>query len=262
MRKILSGELKQIQLDMLKDIDSFCSENNISYFLAYGTLLGAVRHKGYIPWDDDIDICLPRPDYERFISLYKNVERNYQVVEFRKTKGYALPFAKVSNENTVMNEYLYDKDVFGVYIDVFPIDGYGKKIQITLSQWLNKFLNAKKAVLGRNRSLAKNILIAIGKIALSPFSVKMILNKMHHIATAFDYSKSLQTEIFCSSTVEREIVPKFVFKKLIKSEFENLKVNIPAEFDKYLTALFGDYMTFPPKEKQISHHSFEAWWKD
>ena len=247
---------------MLEDIDSFCGANGIKYFLVYGTLLGAVRHKGYIPWDDDIDICLPRPDYERFISLYKNKERNYHIVEFRKTNGYGLPFAKVSNESTVMNEFLYDKDVFGVYIDVFPIDGYGKKIQIIQSRWLNKFLNAKKAILGKNRSLIKNILIAIGKITLLPFSVNAILNKMHYVATAFEYSKSQQTEIFCSSTVEREIVPRIVFEKVIKSDFENLKVNIPAEYDKYLTALFGDYMTLPPKEKRVSHHLFKAWWKD
>lgn len=262
MKQITIDELKKIQLAMLKDIDFFCKSNNITYFLSYGTLLGAIRHKGYIPWDDDIDICMPRPDYERFINLYENKQKNYHVKEFRKTKGYGLPFAKVSNENTIMNEFLYYSDVFGVYVDVFPIDGYGEKKQITQSQWLSKFLNAKKAVLGRNRSLIKNIVIAMGKLFLSPFSVQYILKKMHSIATKYSYTDCSQTDVFCSSTVEREIVPRTVFDKIIEADFEDCKFKIPANYDIYLKALYGDYMTPPPIENRISHHAYEAWWKD
>lgn len=262
MRTIEVDELKQIQLTMLKDIVSFCNKYNIQYFLAYGTLLGAVRHKGYIPWDDDIDICLPRPDYERFVSTYKNDDDNYHVVEFRKTARYGLPFAKVSNDNTVLNEYMYTQDTFGVYIDVFPIDGYGNKMQILKSQWLLKFLNAKKACLGVNRTFAKDAVIAIGKVLLFPFSVQNILNAMHRVATRYDYTQSEYTEIFCSSTVEREIVPRAVFTSSVLLDFEDTKVSVPVRYDEYLTFLFGDYMQLPPEDKRVTHHTFEAWWKD
>lgn len=262
MKTIETEELKSIQLEMLKDIVSFCKDNDITYSLAYGTLLGAVRHGGYIPWDDDIDICLPRPDYERFVNSYKNDTKNYQVVEYRKTNGYLLPFAKVSNENTVLNEYMYDADVFGVYIDVFPIDGFSDKKQIFKSKWLLKFLNTKKAVLGKNRTLIKDFVLAIGKVILLPFSVKSILDKMHAIATSASYNESEFTEIFCSSTADKEIVPRNVFEKSTLIKFEDTMVNVPEKYDEYLTYLFGDYMQLPPEDKRVSHHTFDAWWKE
>ena len=114
-------ELKHIQLDMLSDIAEFCEQNNIKYFLAYGTLIGAIRHKGYIPWDDDIDICMPRPDYDKFLSLYNKKDSAYKAVAFELDENYKLPFAKVNDTRTVMWETMYDQDVFGVYIDVFPL---------------------------------------------------------------------------------------------------------------------------------------------
>lgn len=262
MKRISIEEMKRIQLDMLKDIDSFCKANNITYFLAYGTLLGAVRHKGYIPWDDDIDICMPRPDYERFVFSYINRNQNYQIKEFRKNKEYGFPFAKVSNENTIMNEYMYDADSNGVYIDVFPLDGFKEKIQLIKFQWLNKFLNSKKAVLGKNRSLKKNVLIALGKIVLFPLSIHFLLKKMHKIATRYGYLESENVAIFCFSTLKKGVVPRSVFETVDTAVFENIKVNAPHDFDRYLTSLYGNYMALPPVEQRVTHHAFEAWWKE
>ena len=253
-------DLKRIQLDILIDIDEFCRRNEIRYSLAYGTLLGAVRHGGYIPWDDDIDICMPRPDYERFVSSYNN--HLYKCYSHNYVYEYLLPFAKVADERTIMDEKMYQKDVFGVYVDVFPVDGYQSKWQIIVSRWLTRFLNTKKAILDGKRSFVKNAIMRIGKIVLLPFSINDILKWQEFVSTNIDFNTSLECEIFCSSTVEREIVPSSFFKEYCMVSFEGHSFKAVREYNRYLNALYGDYMQLPPVEKRVAHHIFNAWWKE
>lgn len=113
-------ELKSIQLGILKDVHDYCSSTNITYWLAYGTLLGAIRHNGYIPWDDDIDIAMPREHYEKFIQSYK--KKNTVVYSCSNNKKYILHFAKVYDTRTILKEYANMNIETGVYIDIFPID--------------------------------------------------------------------------------------------------------------------------------------------
>ena len=121
MKKELSKEeIKNIQMEILKSIHLFCVEHNLRYSLAYGTLLGAIRHKGYIPWDDDVDIMMPRPDYERFIKEYSNYESKYTVQTHINDPSYFLAFAKVYDNRT---ELVIFPTKTGVFVDVFPIDG-------------------------------------------------------------------------------------------------------------------------------------------
>ena len=115
-------ELKSLMLSILKDVDTFCRTNNIRYFLTYGTLIGAVRHKGFIPWDDDVDICMPRPDYMRFMKEYNHEYYKAYCAEF--TPGWDHFIAKVCDDRTIIDEGHGDK--CGVYIDVFPLDGWPK----------------------------------------------------------------------------------------------------------------------------------------
>ena len=130
MRQISADELKEIQLNLLNNIDHFCKSNGIQYFLAYGTLIGAIRHDGFIPWDDDIDIAMPRPDYDRFIKKFNAYSKDYQVEDYSITDNYPTPFAKVIDTRTEMRMTLYNQRSSGVYIDVFPIDGIGNANQI------------------------------------------------------------------------------------------------------------------------------------
>ena len=124
LREIHSEEFKPILVDMLKTIDKFCSDNNLKYFLAYGTLLGAVRHKGFIPWDDDIDIIMPRSDYQKFIQYFNKGTQSHtlQVVDCYSTNNYYLPFAKLIHTGTVVLENVNNAIPLGVFIDVFPLD--------------------------------------------------------------------------------------------------------------------------------------------
>lgn len=124
MKKIETEEMKKLELDMLIDVAKFCDENDIRYYLSGGTLLGAVRHKGFIPWDDDIDISMPRPDYLKFVSTYNGSSEFYQVQSIENNDKYWRTFAKVFDTRTYLKEdaIRMPKDGNGVFIDIFPID--------------------------------------------------------------------------------------------------------------------------------------------
>ena len=126
-RKVTLEEMRDLQLAMMDKIHEFCVERGIRYSLGGGTLLGAVRHKGYIPWDDDIDIMLPRPDYERFLKEFDGVYPNFKVLHLNNDRTYPYLFAKVYDSRTLLVEC---RATMGVYIDVFPIDGLPLKAEL------------------------------------------------------------------------------------------------------------------------------------
>src|SRR5690625_114441 len=126
MKALDLEEIKQIQLSILRRVAFFCKQHDIAYFLCGGTLLGAVRHKGFIPWDDDIDIMMPRPSYEKFLKEFKY--EHLSLYHYKKTKNYGYPFIKIGEDRTVLRETFIKKNIdMGVFIDVFPIDGFPKK---------------------------------------------------------------------------------------------------------------------------------------
>ena len=121
MKKVSDSELKTIELEILREVAAFCDMHDVRYYLVCGTALGAVRHDGFIPWDDDIDLGLPRPDYERFLSLFRS--EKYTVLDSRFDDRYPYAFAKVSDNATCLVENIAQPFPMGVYIDLFPIDG-------------------------------------------------------------------------------------------------------------------------------------------
>ncbi|MCR5077910.1 MAG: LicD family protein [Prevotella sp.] len=266
MKQIDTEELKRIQLSILSDIDKFCQQDQLTYFLAYGTLLGSVRHQGFIPWDDDIDIAMPRPDYDRFIRSYNSrkggYEKAYKVISPITDGDYGLPFAKVYDQRTGMDEFLYRQEDFGVYIDVFPIDGVNQNLsQISRSLRWGKLLNTKKAILGNGRSFGKNLVMLLGKVILLPISKSSILKRIDAIATAADYNQSDEVACVVAPYSESDIVRKADISTTIKATFEGRQFSVPVGYDTYLRHVYGDYMQLPPVEKRVSTHTFKAWWK-
>lgn len=261
MRTIHTDELKQIQLQLLKQIDAYCTKNNLQYFLAYGTLIGAIRHQGFIPWDDDIDIVMPRSDYDQFVAHFNQENPHSKVISMENTPQYGLPFAKVHDTRTVMHETMYKQDNFGVYIDVFPLDGIMKATDIDTSLRWNKFLNAKKAIIDHQRSLIKNIIILGGKIALTFKSTRSILKTIDTIARKTPWEQAQKVAQIASPYGRCEIVEKDVFSTHQMHTFEDYEFRIPTGYHQWLTNIYGDYMQLPPVEKRVSTHTFEAWWK-
>lgn len=253
MRKLSIEEIKQISLNILIDVASFCDENNIKYYLACGTLLGAIRHKGFIPWDDDLDIMMPRPDYNRFIDTYKNDK--YFVCNPNSGMYF---FAKVYDSNTIEYEkgisYKKYKPI-GVGIDVFPLDGIVNDQNIA-DELTKKHSKYEMLLRLSNQPIfyRKNPIKAINRIVPRIIGSKNIVKKIDKIAQTYKYDD-------CSYVIRYKDTPngstgildKEVYG-VVKEEFEGHLFNVPSGYEKWLSRFFGDdYMKLPPEEKRIVH---------
>ena len=261
MRAINSDELRSIQLDLLEKTAAFCEKNGLRYFLCGGTLIGAIRHKGFIPWDDDIDIAMPRPDYDQFVKAFNHPDNYYQVANLETNPDYAYAFAKVYDNRTIMNQLHYPGDSFGVNIDVFPADGVKETAQIHKIMILRKFLNTKKANY-YHRTLSKKIINTLGKILLLPFSAHTIATWMDKVARKYSFGSLPMAGVIANPVGLGEMVDKSVFDSDVYREFEGRKFRVPVGYDTWLRSIYGDYMQLPPEEYRVTHHTFEAWWKD
>lgn len=265
MDELSLQELKQIEYRMLEIFHKFCTENNIRYFLSHGTLLGAIRYKHFIPWDDDIDLLVPREDYDRLMSVYQDDER-YKLFSFERNKKYRYPFAKLCDMTTRKEEFNYDNGIqLGVDIDIFPLDA-----------WNNDLKKAKKEVKCIRKNMHYLDLIKLNKTdSENPFKrllkgttmcVLKMIGHEHYIKKILQEGrgKQQQSNAYLGCKVwcvygERGIIPADVFSDTIEIEFENGKYPAPKDYDTYLTCLYGNYLPEPPKEKQKTHHNFRAY---
>lgn len=265
-------EQKKVMLNIMTQFARICEEKGFEYFIDAGTLLGAVRHKGYIPWDDDVDVNMPREDFNRFISLIKGTDgyiTEHLRVEMPEDTIY--PFVKISDDRTILVEFpsKYPMEV-GVYIDLFTKDGIlddslGTKLickaseLLGLMQWFNKFsCNAWK----NNGNVAKKIVAAIGRRCIKNPNLpvcwqnKLICwNQRRHPIEKCKYVTTLTNGEF------HKRAPKECFSDFIMMDFEGGKFRAPVGYDKYLRCLYsGDYMQLPPEDKRV-HHNTIVYWK-
>lgn len=251
-------ELKTLQLGILTDVDSFCRSQNLRYSLAYGTLLGAVRHKGFIPWDDDIDIWMLREDYEKFRRIYKS-DRYYLV---DSSSHVELPYGKVCDNETILIENANHSFSPGVFIDIFPVDFLPidekerKKVKKNIRR-LYQVKTLKEIKVNITRCLYKNLLLVSLKVLTSPIAYDRILYmltdtmRMPHFQNAMcltDYNDFTKDICF----------PTDAFNNLIDIQFEDREFKSVACYDAVLTSAYGNYMELPPFEKRVTHHSYIA----
>lgn len=259
-------ELKEIQIKILLNFLSFCDAYNLKYFVCYGTLLGAVRHGGYIPWDDDIDVMMPAKDYDFLIQNYNRFSDYYEIIDAGKFFNFYLPFAKLSQKNTILIEDVSSNfDRLGVNIDIFPLDTLPKSnvmshITVFYFSLLKKMLTVKMVPLRKSRSNAKNIQLLILKALLIFINYKylvLIITKSRDVLSRFGNG----TKFACYVGIynDRDIYEPDVFDRQVNLNFEGLRVNAPESYSKVLTKIYGDYMKLPPLEKRITHHHFEAY---
>lgn len=255
--------VKKVLLDMLSWFHDFCVKNNVTYFALGGTLLGAVRHKGFIPWDDDIDLGLPREEYNRLIGLMENETGRY-ILETpnQRKKGFVYSFCKLYDTETTLVENTRYKTKRGVYLDIFPIDGIGNTLEESLVNFKKidrrqNFINTRICAFNKNRSFYKNCAIVLGR-CIPGFicNYKNQIEKLNAICESRPYSDSVYVGNFLGNWHEKEIAEREWFKEPILLDFENIKIYAPKNYDKYLTHVYGDYMTPPPIEKQKTHHDY------
>lgn len=268
MKEIGLEELKLIQLDIMQALHDFCSENNIKYSLGCGTMLGAVRHKGYIPWDDDIDVYFMREDYERLIRLFPDVYKdNYELICLERDKDWDRAYARMFNNKTLLLEEAKEKKRIGIGIDVYAIDYVPDEMKDWQRYNKRRFFyqnvfSLKSMLVNRNRSFLKNTTIVIAHFILLPFrrrSIAIFLNK-------FAQKNNPYYHTYACECVQGMITGKRRFKAsdfdiVIDWPFEDRVFKIMKGYDDYLTNAYGDYMELPPVEKRIAHHAFRAYWK-
>lgn len=262
-KEITLEELKEIEFEILQTIHSFCVQNDLRYYLCGGTLLGAVRHGGFIPWDDDIDICMPREDYEKFISSFTHVP-GYTMLSFPQSEGYFLPFIKVCDNRTLLKETIV-KDIpnCGVFVDIFPLDGLSDDLDnatkiLQKSNFLMK-LNTEYVLREKTIGSIKHL---IKRLVCMILPQKKVLSYLISCSKKYSFDTSVFVGVAFGFYGEREIMPKEIFSERVEIAFENSLFFAPLKYEQYLTTLYGDFMQPPPVEKRVTHHSFVAFWKE
>lgn len=262
MRPIVElDELKSIELNIMKSVHEFCVANNIQYVLSYGTLLGAIRHKGFIPWDDDIDIQMPREDYIRFEKKFPEwgKERGISVVG-PHTKGNEFPrdLLKVCDDKTLLLEKSYKSGCqLGVFVDIWPLDKVPRKNSLKDKLWVKYVQLMSRIALASDidhKSDAYNHL-TFGKRAFVSlfgiFNAKKIVLKQEKIS-----KKNIDVEdaVFISFQVGKTVYePKDIFPAVLHI-FEDTEFFIPNNYDEVLQRVYGNYMELPPIDQRKPHH--------
>lgn len=267
MKKITTQERKNIQLNILEEIDSFCNKNGLRYTLAYGTLLGAVRHKGYIPWDDDIDIAMLREDYNKFVATFKVDDKPYVIVhEYSNDNHYDVPFAKVSDDRTVFYENTTRTRNVGIFVDVFPIDNlFDTEIQslqyLKEIKWIKILRDVKYLNCIKERAIWKNLGIVLIRPFLFGISIRQLTGKIIRHAKKRENEKSKYVGVICDSYIHYEsVIEREVFESYIDLQFEGKFYKCIKDYDRYLTKEYGDYMT-PVQDRPCHDIEDNSFWK-
>lgn len=263
----MNKELNNLQLKLLQMMSwlhLFCVSNGLRYYALGGTMLGAVRHKGFIPWDDDIDIGMPRNDYNRFIELIGNKPIKSYFLETPESESFAFryPYSKLYDMQTSLVENTWPKLKRGAFIDVFPLDGFGNTERECLDNWTivakkTNFIWARMCALRTQRSFTKNLAIIIAHL-IPRFIAKdkKRLIAINKLASINEFDAMLYGGNTFGNWGKKEIMLSSIFGKPTLYQFENLTIFGVEKYDEYLTHMYGDWQQLPPVEKRVSHHDF------
>lgn len=272
MKEISLLEQKKIMMDLLLEFTSFCEEHHLTYFLTGGTLLGAVRHKGFIPWDDDIDVGMPRSDYEKFITLYPKEKKTsyYDFFCLENNEEIYVPSGKLVDNRTVLDEVVDSNLKMGIYIDVFPLDNVGDTLE-DAKRVFQKTVDIRKKIdvqnwkIVKERAWYKNVIIYIIKLLSPKGKRKELLKELDQACREFEQDTMTNYVGFvCAAhNGEKEILKKEWFEEYKLTPFEEYEFKIPVHYDEILTGFYNaNYMELPPESKRKTHHMYKAYYKD
>jgi lipopolysaccharide cholinephosphotransferase len=263
-RQLSPEEVRAVQTRILGEFDSLCRTHGLTYYLAYGTLLGAVRHAGYIPWDDDIDVMMPRSDYERLPAIFdRAAPRHLSLSSPRTRTDWPFPYAKVGDDRTELWEPLEVPLPLGVNIDVFPVDAVpanrlARDAQSRLLQLLRWAVELRYIAAARGRAWHHPVAIALAKPLLRRIPTRFLISAFTRVASGGKRpgaSAGVRVGSFDWSAPAAELGTP------TELTFENLRLPAPADPGAVLTIIYGDYRRLPPEGERTSEHGFIASWR-
>ena len=258
LNSIVPPNLWEAELDILDEIDSVCRKNKLRYSIAYGTMLGAVRHGGFIPWDDDVDIIMPREDYERLILIWSYEAENKYILQNKYTNwDFTQNFSKIRKDNTTFIHNEWEKYVTyhtGIFVDVFPGDRIPSN---KIARKVQLFASALNLLYARGFTSKSSGIRIFGEKALllAPKRVKKYLyRKTEQYLQKWNSNNKLK--YFFPNTMEwaYKEYPSDLFDDLIDIDFSGHKYLCVRDADKILSLDYGDYMQLPPKEERVLKH--------
>lgn len=272
MKEMTIEELHDIALDIMKEIHECCIKNDIQYSLAYGSLIGAIRHKGFIPWDDDIDVWMSRPNFEKFTKLFKS-KKGYRLSSEYDADSLICFNRVYETEKTFLKRRMKSCDGnVGVWVDIMPLDGVPEDIAERDSQynefankirlmeaarfWLNYIDQSKglKSFYGKTRLMLQNIVYG---------NYQRIHQEMIKISRRYHFEKGSYCCYFqCAFAYRKnkqELLPVSSFNDYQLLPFENIQLMVSKDYDSLLRGIYGDYMKLPPMEDRVFHHGVCYW---
>ena len=259
------SEIQQMELGIMEYIHEVCHKIGVKYFLAYGSLIGAVRHQGFIPWDDDMDICMLRDDYEKLQNyLIAHPDERYEVMSYKNNVNYVYPFMKIQDNQT----YLVEEDVridsnMGIYVDIFPVDGY--EDDQAFKDKMTKIIKKRQLSCYTFKGITNTKSVVNSMIRYISVIIFYFTNTNKYVSQIDELAKSRKVEDY-------ELVDYVVYKDMNKpvwkrewleqveaGSFEGKEFMIPKHYHEILTSDYGNYMQLPPVEQQVSHHDFKLW---
>ena len=258
-------EIQQMELGIMEYIHETCQKIGVKYFLAYGSLIGAVRHKGFIPWDDDMDICMLREDYEKLQDyLIANPDERYEVMSYKNNLNYVYPFMKVQDNQT----YLLEEDVridsnMGIYVDIFPVDGYedDSVFKDKMTRLIKKRQLSCYTFKGitNTKSLLNSLIRYISVIVFYFTNTNKYIGGIDELAKSRKVDDYELVDYLIYKDMHKPVWKREWLEQTIMGVFEGKEFMIPKNYHEILTSDYGDYMQLPPVELRFSHHDFQLW---
>ncbi|WP_049523839.1 LicD family protein [Streptococcus pseudopneumoniae] len=258
-------EIQQMELGIMEYIHETCQKIGVKYFLAYGSLIGAVRHKGFIPWDDDMDICMLREDYEKLQDyLIANPDKRYEVMSYKNNLNYVYPFMKVQDNHT----YLLEEDVridsnMGIYVDIFPVDGYedDSVFKDKMTRLIKKRQLSCYTFKGitNTKSILNSLIRYISVIIFYFTNTNKYIRGIDELAQSRKVDDYELVDYLIYKDMNKPVWKREWLKQTITGVFEGKEFMIPKNYHEILTSDYGDYTQLPPVELRFSHHDFQLW---
>ena len=258
-------EIQQMELGIMEYIHEVCQKIGVKYFLAYGSLIGAVRHKGFIPWDDDMDICMLREDYEKLQDyLISNPDERYEVMSYKNNLNYVYPFMKVQDNQT----YLLEEDVridsnMGIYVDIFPVDGYedDSVFKDKMTRLIKKRQLSCYTFKGitNTKSLLNSLIRYISVIVFYFTNTNKYIRGIDELAKSRKVDDYELVDYLIYKDMHKPVWKREWLEQTIMGVFEGKEFMIPKNYHEILTSDYGDYTQLPPVELRFSHHDFQLW---